>query len=75
MSKHVTKILSIATGKNNIIKSVQTSKGETLTPKQAAKKIDSGEKMTFKDQPVQSVGGQFIRTKPDDKTGNNLVKR
>ena len=71
MAKQTTKITNVVVDKN-VIKNVSTSSGQTLTPKQAATKIDKGEKMTYKGNEVQSLDGKFIRSKPDGKKGNNL---
>ena len=69
------KIVKVTTDSNNVIEKVQTAGGQSLTPKQAAEKIDKGGTLTYKDANVHSVGGTHIRTDADGKRGNNLVKR
>ena len=69
-----TKITQVHTDSKGTIKKVDTTQG-SMTPKQAAGKIDHGTKITHKGQPVHSVGGDHIATNPDDKKGNNLVQR
>ena len=49
--------------------------GQSLTPKQVAKKVDGGEKVTFKGHEVHSVEGKYIRSNPDETRKNNLVQK
>jgi hypothetical protein len=69
-----TKITQVHTDSKGTIKKVDTPKG-SMTPKQVAGKIDHGKDFTHKGQPVHSVDGDHIRTNPNDKKGDNLVKR
>ena len=75
MTKKTTKITDVTHNQDGTVKKVTTSDGRTLTPGQAAQNIDKGEDMTYKGREVQSLDGKFIRTKPDDKKGNNLTDR
>jgi len=71
----MSKITKVVTDSSKVIKKVVTASGQSLTPKQAAQKIDKGGKLTHKGVGVHSVDGDHIRTDPDGKKGNNLVPR
>jgi len=49
--------------------------GQSLAPRQAAQKVDGGERVTHKGQEVHSVVGKHIRSNPDGTSKNNLVKK
>ena len=69
------KIKKVDTDSKNVVKKVTTAGGQSMTPKQAAKKLNQGGKLTHKGANVHPVGDTHIRTDPDGKIGNNLVKR
>lgn len=68
-------IKKVNTDTNDVIQSLDIRDGRSLTPKQMAKAIDNGEKFSYKGVKVQSVGGEYVRTEADGKSGNNLVPR
>jgi len=69
------KIVKVDIDTKKVVKKVTTAGGQSMTPKQAAQKIEKGGKLTHKGVDVHSVGGDHIRTDPDGKKGNNLVPR
>ena len=69
------KIVKVVKDTNKVIKKVTTAGGQSMTPKQAAKKINQGGTLTHKGVNVHAVGDDHIRTDPDGKKGNNLVPR
>ena len=71
----MSKITKVITDNKKVIKKVVTASGQSMTPKQAVQKIKKGGKLTHKGQSVHSVNDDHIRTDPDEKKGNNLVKR
>ena len=59
----------------NQAKKYEMQGGQSLIPKQVAKKVDGGEHVTYKGQEVHSVKGEHVRSNPDGKSKNNLVKK
>jgi len=60
---------------DNQVKRHVMQNGQSLTPKQVAKKVDGGERVTYKGQEVHSVEGKHVRTNPDNTKKNNLIPK
>ena len=57
-------------------KQYEMKDGRTLTPRQAANELKSGKSITYKGQGTHPINqGKHIRTDPDGKPNNNLVKK
>jgi hypothetical protein len=60
------------------IKQFITQNGSTMTPKQVNKELKNGVNVVYKppgakqETPVQPLGNDWVRTKPDDKESNNF---
>jgi len=73
-----TTIKRVETKPGGPIKHLVTQDGSTMTPKQVNKELKNGGNVVYKppgakqETPVQPLGNDWVRTKPDDKESNNF---
>lgn len=66
-------ITDVIKDENNVIKYLITKAEQDLTSRQASKKINKGQDMIYKETELQPLG-DYVRSKPNSTTKDNLIQ-